>query len=528
MRGLSAIKCAILAFAVTLAVYWPAVRYEMVDFDDTCYVRENVHMREGLTRDNLRWALTSCGYAYNWHPLAWASLMGDVSAVRALRGGAPIDDAEWMRYDGRLAHVMHFHNILLHAANAALLLILMSALSRGRTPWPWMLALTLLWSLHPLRTEVVCWVAERKELLSVMFMLLTMLAYARGGVVFSFFAFTLALLAKPVAVTLPAVLFAWDWVIAGRKFRTSLIRSVPFVLLSAGACWLTMAAQTVTRSVGREQTAILKVSAVFNAPIVYLRQTVWPFGLSIFYPASERLDPVLFPLGVLLVAGVVLTGVLWLRRRSAGLGIAVFAVAWVYVGLLPMIGIVKVGDQEHSDRYTYWIACGGAVVLSMALGHFLPRLRSLAARELKIGWQETVRRATYVLFALVVVAAWAARVRMSCWQGTVTLFRDVVRKSWQPEYAEVLAIRLSERGAGGRAEGEAWLRQCAVNFPSADANIRLAKWLLGKPEDRTVSEFATPYAEPEMLMREVLEHEPGNGEAKELLKKIREKRKGAK
>ena len=159
---------AALVFLGTVLLYMPSARYAFVDHDDPEYVIENPNMRDGLTWGNIKWAFTSVGYANNWHPLAWISMMADVTLA------GPLDDESWNRRDNRVAHVMHLHNILLHAANAVLLFFLLGLFLGGDCDFRGdvlRLLLALFWAVHPLRCEVVCWCSERKELTCVFFML---------------------------------------------------------------------------------------------------------------------------------------------------------------------------------------------------------------------------------------------------------------------------------------------------------------------------------------------------------------------
>ena len=132
MRRLAAMMAAV--FAVTLAVYLPSASYEFVDYDDTDYVLKNEHMRDGLTGANIAWAWTSRGYADNWHPLTWMSLMADVCVLKTCSserwGTWDFDRGTGDAWFSKLSHLMHFHNVLLHAANAALLFLLIVLLAR--------------------------------------------------------------------------------------------------------------------------------------------------------------------------------------------------------------------------------------------------------------------------------------------------------------------------------------------------------------------------------------------------------------
>ena len=516
-------KHCLIAFLVTLALYAPSSRYALVRIDDTDYIVRNEHMREGLTADNVRWALTNREHSANWHPLTWLSLMADVSLDRLTNGGRIRPDAEWRNYDSRVAHIMHAHNVVLHAVNAALLVAL-ALLVAGKSVSPlWCLLLGLFWSLHPLRVEAVCWVTERKELLSVMLGLVSTIAYLskrRFGYVLSLAAFALALLAKSVVVSLPVILVAWDFIYGGRiRWR----RMLPYFALAAVASHMTAHAQAEAIAAGAAIPMSARLAAILGGPVSYLRQTVWPVGLSPCYEMTTSYDIPLMLSGVVLLALMAWACLRWLRRRGGLEGVAAFAVAWCYVGLVPMIGIVKAGTDEHSDRFTYWAWCGLSVSAVLLLRWLAPRKQAIAVRlsgATNASVAELRRYALGGLAGLVLVFACLTWQRMSYWRDTVTLLRDAVPKSWIPNVASVLAVTLrEERGEAAAAEGERMLRNCVTRYNTCEANIELAAFLLEKP--RAVSAWerqdGTAYAEEEFLLESALAAEPDNERAKKLM-----------
>lgn len=526
-----------LTFGIVFLLFLPTIRYEQLNFDDDLYVRNNAHMRDGLTPGNLGWALTSVGYAYNWHPLAWTSLMSDVSLVRILRGGRTIGDDEWQNKRNSVARVMHFHNVVLHAANAALLFLLMGRLLGGKVALIWPFGLALLWAVHPLRVEVVSWIAERKELLSCSLMLATLLLYtgsrrlALGRYASAVICAALAMMAKPVAVTLPAVLFAWDWIFRG---RIKWLKALPFALLSVGTCCLTMMAQTNAIESAREMGRLSQIRAIFTGPLIYLWQTLWPTDLSIAYEIrpNDLLSGLEMALGVLLVIGLVVVCLWWLKRRGKVLGILVFGISWVYMGLMPMLGFVKVGGQEHSDRYTYWIGCGVCVTVAMLLRLLVPRFR---AWFVQCEWSggmaeyEKLRKGVRIgTFALAFVLALMSASRMRYWRDTVTLYRDAIPKSWNTEIARALAGELIGQGPQGLNEAEEWLRACIEHHPNVSSVLNLVDLLLRKPVDGLAEQFGRPrHEEARILLEGILEREPENDRAKRLLKIIEEENRKA-
>ena len=526
----SRVILAVLIFIGTALLFLPSVRYAFVDYDDQEYVIENPHMREGLTWGNIKWAFLSAGYADNWHPLAWISMMADVSLA------GPLDDESWNRRDNRVANVMHLHSVLLHAANAALLFFLMMAMGAKMGRWeggkasvatsptiPLQLAraftlphftvyilpltLTLLWAVHPLRCEVVCWCSERKELLCVFFMLLAMMYWVRRqeddsdqlrcldddfvSYVLALFFFALAILSKPLAVSLPAALFAWDWIFRGRP---PWLKIVPFGLLSLAGCLLTMVSQNVSRASGAEQFVCQRLESFFVAPLIYLRQTVWPAGLSSFYKLTFAMNWAGVVAGIALVAAIVWVCVRWLRRREPWAAIAAFGVSWVYIGLLPMLGVVKAGPQEHADRYTYWVGCGVCAVAML----ILERLRGV---ERIVRHVRPFRpRIVAAGFVCVLALAFLARSRMGAWRNTVALMRDSLPKSWYGENAGILASHLEATGrAEDRREAEMWLRSTMAYRATPAACGELALFLSHQKHPKIGFGDESPYEEARYL-----------------------------
>lgn len=479
-----------LAVFVAVAVFYsPTRRYSLVNYDDHEYVVENAHIKDGLTVSGVEWAFSSCGYASNWHPLSWISMMLDVSAARMLgdvkertgwmkAANLEVDEkgGEWTAYDGYVGKVMHLHNLALHAANAALLLVLAWTLLRrqggaGVPPGsrlPAELAfcalLCLLWALHPLRMEVVCWASERKELLCVFFMLISLALWFRedGGsrsAAASAFFFALALMSKPVAVTLPAVMFAFDLVFLGRVRWRRL--AVPAVL-SVACCAVTMSAQKTAMA---DTPYALRLSMALKAPLVYLRQTVWPSDLSFFYLLDDKVDWPWAVCGAALLVLLAWVCFRWLRRREKWVGVLSFGVAWCYVGLVPMLGLVKVGNQPHSDRYTYWVGCGMVACISLLL---CPLLRKLDAK-----WRGYAVKA---LVTLTVAYAVVGTKRMPVWRDPYSLMTDGYQKSKAfVDVAERYSWILYRIGEQPRAE--AVLRESASKWPCAASFAQLGLFL---------------------------------------------------
>lgn len=504
--------------AVVAVIFAGNFRNEFVRLDDFDYIIRNEHIHGGLTPKTIRWAFADAGYAANWHPLTWISHAADITVARLLGWDWQEDETDEKgrrpaRCQGPLAKLAHAENVALHAANAALLMLVTLALIGGWTgEAPSRTALliagtcALLWAVHPLRVEVVAWASERKELLSVFFMLLAMLTYLRQmrprssspiphpSSLLSLLFFALALLAKPVAVSLPAVLFGCD-VLLGRK--GALRRLVPFVLLSVGACVLTMMAQKEALSQGEAFPVLTRAVCAVEAPVVYLRQTLWPFGLSMSYPMPETWRSVTFALGVALLCGIAALGGWWLwsfakGRRDRWTDAIPLSLAWCYVALLPMLGIVKVGYQPHSDRYTYWVGCGVAAAVA------------LVAAGLVRHWEKYARR--LLVGALCVGAFWGvcAKAYSARWSHSRPLFTDAVKSAHLEADAWVLSeILLQCKDMRDKQLAIPILRDVLAvrRSPYARAILAHALAIVGDPDVRvdSVTGKADAFAEVKML-----------------------------
>jgi protein O-mannosyl-transferase len=327
------------------AAYAPVARYGFVNFDDPEYVIDNQHVRHGLTSAGIAWAF-SAFYSANWHPLTWLSLMLDCQLF------------------GLDPRAMHVTSVLLHAA-AVLLLFL--ALHR-MTGAPWASAVVAgLFALHPLRVESVAWISERKDVLSTCLWMATLLAYAyyaerptwrRYAVVV--LAFAAGLLAKPMVVTLPFALLLLDlwplrrasWTTGSAQAWASLaLEKIPLLALAAAVSLVVYRAQleggAVTSFAALPLTA--RIGNALLSYASYVGLTFWPVGLAVFYPAREVIPSGRVALAALALAGMTFLS-LWRVRREPWL-----LVGWLwYLGtLVPVIGIIRAGDQAMADRFTY-------------------------------------------------------------------------------------------------------------------------------------------------------------------------------
>lgn len=317
--------------------------FEFIEFDDNIYVYENRFVLQGLTASSLRWAMTAV-LAANWHPLTCLSHMLDVELWGDWAGGH------------------HLTNVIIHVANTLVLFGLLRSMTSGVQAWrPALVA--ALFAVHPLHVESVAWISERKDVLSTLFGLLALWAYvkyARKPSIGRYLAvasmFALSLMAKPMLVTLPCAMLLLDWwplkrVCDRKSLRAIAIEKIPLLCISAASCVATILAQ---RAGGALMSAdsVPFTGRIINATAAYaqyLYKAAWPFNLSPIYPlpAHQPLVPAI--LGAILL--LMITSLAIALRRSH----PHFLVGWLwYLGtLVPVIGIIQVGEQTLADRYTY-------------------------------------------------------------------------------------------------------------------------------------------------------------------------------
>ena len=368
-------------FLLVFLVFLPAVKNDFVRYDDQDYVTDNPQVKAGLTAAGVAWAFTT-GHASNWHPLTWISHMLDCQVYGLKPWGH------------------HLTSVLFHAANTLLLFILL----RRMTGANWRsLIVALLFGLHPLRVESVAWVAERKDVLSTFFWMLTMWSYifytersARPDSKFKVYYvltlafFALGLMCKPMLVTLPFVLLLLDWWPLRRiskvefsvsnleqretarfgsvSYKRMLLEKVPFFTLAALSSVITFLVQR-----GKMSEPVTLAIQLENAVVSYCRylgKLIWPEGLAVFYP-----HPGFWPAGAWLGCGlilIILSGVAFALRKSRPW----FAVGWCwFLGtLVPVISIVRVGSQSMADRYSY-VPIIGILLLVVWSGYELLKRR---------------------------------------------------------------------------------------------------------------------------------------------------------
>ncbi len=447
---------ALLALAVaalTAAVYAPSVGFDFVNFDDNEYVYANPHVLEGPTGENVAWAFATVAAA-NWHPLTWVSLQLDAAAW----GGDPAG--------------YHLTNLLLHAANAALVFLIFRRATGavGRS-----VAVAALWGLHPQHVESVAWVSERKDVLSLFLGLLAVWFHVRYAEAPSrrrslpvMICTALGLLAKPMLVTLPFALLLLDFWPLGRvkswaDFVAVAAEKAYLFLLVFLSCGATFYAQTWGGAVRglHEVSAADRAGGAAVAVAAYLGQTAWPAGLSVYYPLVRdrpEWQPVLAATFV-----VALTLGAWRLRRPA----PYLLVGWLwFLGtLVPVIGLVHVGHAARADRYVYLPHVGLLAALVWGAADLLARLRvPPAARGV-------------VAAAVAAAAGVVAERQLAHWRDGGTLWAHSVAVDPDNAYAWLGLGRYHYHGRGERDEAvrclDEALRADPDNFEATCLRIKI-------------------------------------------------------
>jgi hypothetical protein len=420
--------CVMLTMAV-FCLYWQAIGFGATGYDDPVYFTQNPQVQAGLSWDGMLWAFKS-GATSNWHPLTWLSLMFDATIAGTL------DPA-----------VAHFTNIILHATNSVLLFLLLNHLTG--TKWRSLFAAGC-FALHPLNVESVVWISERKNVLSTCFGLLTIFSYARyvqqvtgngckvtptdtgrlqvrGNaslyyrLALAFFA--LALMSKPMVVTLPFVLLLlddWPW---GRWRMTSAQdwkarlpglawEKAPFFLLSALSCVVTILVQHHGKEVQSLDHYPLggRIANAFVSYLQYLGKTFWPTRLAVYYPYPWHL-PFWQPV---LAAAIMVSVTVAVVRLGGQNRYLISGWFWFLGTLIPVIGLIQVGAQSMADRYAYVPLIGIFIMISWGMFQALATLRF--PRMAMFG----------TAGVLLLVAAGASRNQLNYWQNDGTLFQHAL------------------------------------------------------------------------------------------------------
>jgi tetratricopeptide (TPR) repeat protein len=405
---------ALLLALLTLFLYNPVANHGFVNFDDPGYVTGNRHIQAGLSWSTLRWAFASTDQA-NWHPLTWLSHALDYQLFHLKAAGH------------------HYDNLLLHAACVILLFLFLESVTglAARSA-----VVAGLFAVHPINVESVAWISERKNVLCTVFFLLGLYTYAwyasrPGGkrylAVIALFA--LGLMSKPMVITFPLVLLLLDyWPLqrmnfvravgddtqsryAMRPLKDLILEKVPMLALSAASAVLTMVAQKGGGAVRDQYSFSLRAANAIVAYARYIGKAVWPSDLAAIYPFPRAGLPVW---EVLLSTGVLvsLTVAVLTRARKSYLTVGWF---WFLGTLVPVIGLVQVGEQAMADRYAYIPFIGLFVAAVWGIADWAAS-RKISATYLMIG-------------ALLAIGSFAAvaHVQMQYWQNSLVLWTHTLQ-----------------------------------------------------------------------------------------------------
>ena len=456
--------------AIILFIYAPVRHYGFLSFDDPEYVSENAQVIRGLTGQGVLWAFTT-GHASNWHPMTWLSHMLDIQMY------------------GMNAGRHHFTSLLLHLANA---LLLFGILYRTTGAWRRSAMVAVLFAAHPLHVESVAWVAERKDVLSTLFWMLTMHAYVSyvgkprlGRYLAVVAVFALGLMSKPMLVTLPLVLLLLDvWPLDRVRFEAGqrqvwlrMVREkIPLFMLAAASMIVTILAQWRGGAVQNFEVAPLyqRAANALVSYVAYLGQMVWPRNLAAYYPYA--------PLSLWLVAASALVFIavsVFVIRFSRSRPYLFVGWLWYVFTLVPVIGLIQVGGQARADRYTYIPLIGVFIIGAWGIAIVLERWR--------------YRSAALQVAACILVCALAAgaRSQVRYWESDLALWEHAVQTTSDNPFARTnLGFALIDRGDFA-AGIEQYTEALKIKPDSAETRNALGTALLKQGQlDAAMEQFA--------------------------------------
>jgi len=434
-KVLFVILCLITAIVV---VYIKVQKFDFVGYDDELYVTQNHYVQKGISLEGIKWAFMTF-HSANWHPLTWLSHMLDYE----LYGLDPSGH--------------HWTNVEFHIANTLLLFIILFKMTGAI----WQSAfVAALFALHPLHVESVAWISERKDVLSTFFGMLCIAAYCRYVKISSNISyllvilfFSLGLLAKPMLVTFPFVLLLLDfWPLkrfqfqhdfhlkskkpaadAIRRYYRIILEKVPLFILVVISCIITYFAQKSEGTIKSIAALSLK-SRIANAVVSYVSyalKVIWPQNLAVFYPHPGNTLPLWKVAGGALLIVAACYGAIRSARKYPYILVGLF---WYLGTLVPVIGLVQVGEQAMADRYTYIPLIGIFIIISWGVSDlFKKRLRDPQRSEISSGVLDPFnkRRLQKILLGisaltLLVALSWNTFFQLNFWKNGITLFEHAV------------------------------------------------------------------------------------------------------
>ena len=471
----------LLLILLNLAIFWQVQTFDFVEYDDTVYVRDNVNVLGGVDGEAIKWAFQSTNLGF-WHPLTWVSLMIDNQFFGMNPGG------------------YHWTNVLLHLVAGLFLFLALSRMTGSVWKSGFVAAL---FAIHPLHVESVAWVAERKDVLSGVFWMLTLWLYAfyvekpnplRYLWVFS--AFVFGLMAKPMLVTLPFVLLLADiWPL--RRFsltspyestdltgaslspqtrKSSLLflicEKIPLFIMTGLASWLVVYTEKKMGALA-PLSAIPFMDRLCNAAISYLAyivKTFCPTDLSAFYPYSSNYNFMEVSLAVILLLWITILALVLIKKAPY------IAVGWFwFLGtLVPVIGLVQVGSHAMADRYTYIPLVGLFITLTWGMADLMKGIRRKKAIL------------TFTGFLVLLILAILTNEQLGKWRNTETLFRHALAATGSGNYVAHNGLGIVMFNRGKKEEALFHFRSAIKsrpNYEPAINNAGLALQSMGKKKE---------------------------------------------
>ena len=465
--------------ALSWLVFGQTLWHDFINYDDPRYVYENTKITDGLSISGIAWAFTHI-HSMNWHPLTTISHMLDCQLYGLKAGGH------------------HFTNVLLHIVAAVLLFLVLLQMTGGpsQTGSIWRSAfVAAVFAIHPLRVESVAWIAERKDVLSGVFFMLTLLAYVyyvrlpqiRRYLLVAL-VFACGLMSKPMLVTLPFVLLLLDYWpldrIKGQVWKR-VLEKIPLIALSAVSSIATFLAQKGAVGWTEELPILERINNAVVSYVVYIWQMLWPMNLAVFYPHPENRLPLWEIISSFLLLICITAVAIALRKQRPYL-----TTGWLwYLGMLvPVIGLVQVGWQGHADRYTYLPQIGLYIAVAWAVA------------DLTATWRHQRTTVSTAAMLTIGVLSWRAWTQTWYWRDSETLFTHALAVTSNNDVAENnLGIVFLRKGKLDEAIS---LLQAAVDLrpENSPAHDNLAKALLQKGQ---VADALVHY-------RKLLELQPDN------------------
>ncbi len=433
--------------AIIWIVFGQTLRHDFVNFDDDRYVYENTQVSSGLTLDGFKWLLTH-SHASLWHPLTTLSHMADCQIYVLKPGGH------------------HFTNVVLHNIGAILLFLVF----RGMTGSIWRSAfVAAIFAIHPMRVESVAWIAERKDVLSGVFFMLTLgayLHYTRRPSVGRYMTMSIflacGLMSKATFVTVPLVLLLVDYWPLQRvrdfpDWRRMIVEKIPLFVLSAVAAAATMFAQTVTMASLEQLPLLPRLKNAAVSVMVYLRQMLWPTDLAVFYPhPHDQLNIWVVVTAAALIIAITLIAIL-AHQKYPYVFVGWF---WYLVLLVPVLGIVQAGLQARADRFTYLPHIGITMLVTWGCADLTQRWRN---RQIILAAAATCVIAASMILSCKQTTYW--RDSISLWEHALTVTPDNQTAHTNLAAALWSKGRTPEANKHSRAAAIAHARTTLADFP---------------------------------------------------------------